>query len=69
MGVTNRRAHTNIYIGPRAQSKEESLLDHGKNHLAEDKGNSLSLRVALWVTPWNMKNTKTEKDNRKNRNI
>ena len=28
-GVKDREAHVNIYIGPRAQSKEEPLLDHG----------------------------------------
>ena len=37
--------------------------------VAEDKGNGLSLRVALRVIPWNRKSTKTEKDNGKNRNI
>ena len=34
MGVTDRGTYTNIYVGPRAQSKEskeESLLGHGKN--------------------------------------
>ena len=30
-GVTDQGAHTNIYVGLRAQSKEEPLLDHGKN--------------------------------------
>ena len=66
MGVTNQGAYTNIHVGPKVQSKEEPLLGHGK---VEDKGNGLSLRVALRVTPWNMKSTKTEKDNGKNRNI
>ena len=37
--------------------------------MAEDKGNGLSLRVALRVIPWNRKSTKTEKDNGKNGNI
>ena len=31
VGVTDQGAHTNIYVGPRAQSKEEPLLDYGKN--------------------------------------
>jgi len=26
VGVTNLGAHTNVYVGPRAQSKEELLL-------------------------------------------
>ena len=30
-GVKDWEAHVNIYIRPRAQSKEEPLLDHGKN--------------------------------------
>ena len=37
--------------------------------MAEDKGNDLSVRVALQVIPWNRKSTKTEKDNEKNGNI
>ena len=31
VGVTDQRAHTNIYVGPRAQFKEEPLLSHRKN--------------------------------------
>ena len=31
VGVTDRGAHTNIHVGPRAQSKGEPLLSHGKN--------------------------------------
>ena len=31
VGVTDWEAHTNIHVGPKAQSKEEPLLDHGKN--------------------------------------
>ena len=31
VGVTDRGAHTNIHVGPRAQSKGEPLLGHGKN--------------------------------------
>ena len=64
VGVTDQGAHTNIYVGPRAQPKEEPLLD-----LADDKGNGLPLRVTLQVIPWNRISTKTEKDNRRNRNI
>ena len=30
-GVKDQEAHVNIYIGPRAQSKEEPLIGHGKN--------------------------------------
>ena len=30
-GVKDQEAHVNIYIGPRAQSKEEPLFGHGKN--------------------------------------
>ena len=30
-GVKDLEAHVNIYIGPRAQYKEEPLLGHGKN--------------------------------------
>ena len=30
-GVKDQEAHVNIYIGPRAQSKEEPLLGYGKN--------------------------------------
>ena len=63
MGVTDWRAHTNIHVGPRAQFKEEPL------YLAEDKGNGLSLRVALRFIPRNRKSTKTEKENGKNGNI
>ena len=37
--------------------------------MAEDKGNSLSLREAFRVTPWNRKSTKTKKDNRENKNV
>ena len=37
--------------------------------MAKDKGNGLSLREALQVTPWNMKSTKTEKDNGENGNV
>ena len=33
--------------------------------MTEDKGNGLSLRVALQVTPWNRKSTKTEKGQRR----
>ena len=81
MGVTDRGAHTNIYVGPRAQSKEESLLGHGKNPssvmrrtppwlgVAKDKGNGLLLKVILRVIPWNRISTKIEKDNKKNGNI
>ena len=29
--VKDQEVHVNIYIGPRAQSKEEPLLGHGKN--------------------------------------
>jgi len=28
VGVTDRGAHTNIYVGSRAQSNEEPLLSH-----------------------------------------
>jgi len=31
VGVTDRGAYTSIYVGPRAQSKKEPLLGHGKN--------------------------------------
>ena len=31
VGVTDRGTHTNIYVGPRAKSKEEPFLGHGKN--------------------------------------
>jgi len=31
VGVIDQGAHTNIYVGPRVQSKEEPLLGHGKN--------------------------------------
>ena len=31
VGVTYQGAHTNIHVRPRAQSKEEPLLGHGKN--------------------------------------
>jgi len=30
-GVQDREAHVNVYVGPRAQSKEKPLLGHGKN--------------------------------------
>ena len=65
-GVKDWEAHVNIYIGPRAQSKEEpsSAMD-----VAEDKGSSLLLVVTLRVIPWNRISTKTEKDNGKNGNI
>ena len=71
----------NIYVGPRAQSKEESLLGNGKNPslvmgktlprsgVAEDKRNGLLLRVTLRVILWNRISTKIEKDNGRNGNI
>ena len=73
-GVKDQEAHDNIYIGPRAQSKGEPLLGHGKNpssamDVAEDKGSILLLRVTFRVIPWNKVSTKTEKDNGKNGNI
>ena len=73
VGVTDRGAHTNIHVGLRPSPRKNPSLAMGRiphwPYLAEDKGNGLSLRVALRITPWNRKSTKTEKNNGKNRNI
>ena len=73
MGGIDQRAHTNISVGLRAQSKEEPSSAMGRTPprpgSAEDEGKGLPLRVTLWIIPWNGISTKTEKDNGRNGNI
>ena len=65
-GVKDREAHVNIYIRPkgpvpgrippRPWEEPSSAMD-----VAKDKGSNPILVTTPRVTPWNRKNTKTEK--------
>jgi len=51
-GVKDREAHVNVYIGSRAQSKEEPLLGHGKNPSSARYGQGQRERlITKRVTP------------------
>ena len=73
MGVTDRGAHTSIHVGPWLNPRKNLSSAMGRTlprpYVAKDKGNGLSLRVALQVTPWNRESTKTEKDNKEKGNV
>ena len=72
-GVKDQEVHVNVYIGPRAQSKEKPSSAIGRTLLgkdvAEDKWGNPLLVVAFQIIPRNRKSTKTEKDNGKNGNV
>ena len=58
VGVINREAQTNVYIGPGAQPKEELLLGQAK---PRRKGTVSHLKVTHRTTPRKRINIKKEK--------
>ena len=66
MGVINREAHTNVYVGPGAQPKEELLL--GQASLRR-KGTVSHLKVMHRTTPRKRISIKKEKDKERHENI
>jgi len=66
LGVTNQGAHTNVYIAPRAQPKEELLLSQAK---PRTKGMVCHWRVTLQIIPLKTISIKKEKDKGRPENI
>ena len=66
MGVINEEAHTNVYVGPGAQSKEEFLLGQAR---PRRKGTISHLKVMHRITPRKRISIKKEKDKERQGNI
>ena len=66
VGVINREAYTNVYVGPGAQPKEELLLGQAR---LRRKGTISRLKVTHWTTPRKMISMKKKKDKERHGNI
>ena len=66
MGMINRKAHINVYVGPRAQPKEELLLGQAK---PKRKRTVSHLKVTHQTTPQKRISIKKENDKERHGNI
>ena len=72
-GVKDQEVHVNVYIGPRAQSKEKPLLGHVKNPLRHGCSQGQREQPATGSDASDhsteQESTKAKKDNGKNGNV